>query len=72
MYHKEWDHNAMVPGIFEDFATEINAKIAERVAKRNREIAKKLIATGKLTDEEIASTLGLSLEDIAVLRSQLG
>ena len=68
MYHKEWDHNAMVPGIFEDFATEINAKIDERA----REIAKKLIVIGKLTDEEIVSASGLSLEDIAVLRSQLG
>ena len=31
MYHKEWDHNAMVDGVFEEFAKEIDAKIEERV-----------------------------------------
>ena len=67
VYHKEWDHNAMVDGIFEDFADEINAKIDERT----REIAKKMIANGKLSDEDIASCSGLSVEDVVVLRSQV-
>ena len=67
MYHKVWDHNAMVPGIFKEFATEINEKIDERA----REIAKRMIANGKLSDEEIASCSSLSVENIVVLRSQL-
>ena len=75
MYHKEWDHNAMVDGIFEDFADEINAEIAKNVSKslleRNREIGKRLIVNGKMSDEEIASCSDLTLEDVVVLRSQL-
>ena len=67
MYHTVWDHNAMVPGLFKEFATEINAKIDERA----REIAWRMIANGKLSDEEIASCSGLSVEDIVVLRSLL-
>ena len=63
VYHKEWDHNAMVPGIFEDFATEINAKIAENVSKKTREIAKKMKAKKKPIDEIIEFT-GLSKEEI--------
>ena len=70
MYHKEWDHNVMVPGIFKEFATEINAKIDERISDRNRESAKRMIAVGKLSDEEIADCSGLSIEDVVVLRSQ--
>ena len=75
MYHKEWDHNAMVDGIFEDFADEINAEIAKNVSKsllkRNREIGKRLIVNGKMSDEEIASCSDLTLEDVVILRSQL-
>ena len=75
MYHKEWDHNAMVDGIFEDFADEINAEIAKNVSKslleRTREIGKRLIVNGKMSDEEIASCSDLTLEDVVILRSQL-
>ena len=59
MYHKEWDHNAMVDGIFEEFATEINAKIDERT----REIAKKMKAKNKPIDEIVEFT-GLSAEEV--------
>jgi hypothetical protein len=66
VFHKEYDHNAMVDGIFEEFADEINAKIDGRT----REIAKKLIRLGD-SDEKIAAVTELPLEDIVVLRSQL-
>jgi predicted transposase/invertase (TIGR01784 family) len=71
MHHEKWDHNVMVPGIFKEFATEINAKIEERISDRNREIAKKMVAAGKLSDAEIADYSGLSVEDVVVLRSQM-
>ena len=65
----------MVDGIFEDFADEINAEIAKNVSKsllkRNREIGKRLIVNGKMSDEEIASCSDLTLEDVVLLRSQL-
>ena len=65
----------MVPGIFKEFATEINAEIAKNVSKslleRNREIGKRLIVNGKMSDEEIASCSDLTLEDVVLLRSQL-
>ena len=67
MYHKVWDHNALRRGFFKEFATEINAKIDERA----REIAKRMIANGKLTNEEIANCSGLSIEEVVVLRSQV-
>ncbi|MBR6855075.1 MAG: hypothetical protein IKN03_06740 [Fibrobacter sp.] len=70
MYHKEWDHNAMVDGIFEDFADEINAEIAKNVSKsllkRNREIAKKLKARNRPIDEIVEDT-GLTKEEVEAL-----
>ncbi len=66
MYHKVWDHNALRDGFFEEFAEDVNAKVEDRA----REIAKRMIADGKLTNEEIASYSGLSIEDVVVLRSQ--
>ena len=75
MHHDRWDHIVMVPGIFKEFAAEINAEIAKNVSKslseRNREIAKRLLANGKMSDEEIASCSDLTLEDIEILRNQL-
>ena len=67
MYHKVWDHNALRRGFFKEFATEINAKLDERA----REIAKRMIANGKLPDEDIAECSGLSIEDVVVMRSQM-
>ena len=67
MYHKVWDHNALRDGFFEEFADDVNAKIEERA----REIAKRMIDAGKLSDEDIAAYSGLTLEDVVVLRSQL-
>ena len=70
VYHKEWDHNAMVDGIFEDFADEINAEIAKNVSKsllkRNREIAKKLKARNRPVDEIVEDT-GLTKEEVEAL-----
>ena len=71
MYHKVWDHNALRDGFFKEFADDVNAKIEERISGRNREIAKKMIVLGKLSNEEIAAATDLSLEDVVVLRSQL-
>lgn len=67
MYHKVWDHNALRDGFFEEFADDVNAKIDERA----REIAKRLVANGKLPNEDIAECSGLSIEDVVVLRSQM-
>lgn len=66
MYHKVWDHNALRDGFFEEFAEDVNAKVEDRA----REIAKRMLAGGRLTDEEIAAYSGLSIEDVIVLRSQ--
>ena len=75
MYHEEFDHNAIMPGLFEEFADEINAKVEERtrerVGERTREIAKSLVTNGKLSDEEIAACSGLSVEDVGALRNQI-
>lgn len=66
VYHQEYDHNAMVPGIFKEFASEINAKIDERVSENTREMAKKLKAKGVPVDV-IAESSGLSQADILKL-----
>ena len=70
MYHKEWDHNAMVDGIFEDFADEINAEIAKNVSKslleRNREFAKKMKARNRPIKEIVEDT-GLTEEEVKAL-----
>ena len=70
VFHAEWDHNALKNSFFEEFADDVNAKVEEGVANRNRESAKRMIADGKLSNEEIASYSGLSIEDVVVLRSQ--
>ena len=70
MYHKEWDHNAMVDGVFEEFAKEIDAKVEERASKkvneRERQMAKAMREQG-VTDSIIAKVSGLSVEEIAKL-----
>ena len=70
MFHAEWDHNALRRSFFEEFADDVNAKVAEGVSDNKREIAKRMIANGKLSDKEIAECSGLSIEDVVVLRSQ--
>ena len=67
MHHDRWDHNVLRRGFFQEFADDINAKLDER----SREIAQRMIAKGKLPDEEIADYSGLSVEDVIVLRSQM-
>ena len=74
VYHKEWDHNAMVDGVFEEFAKEIDAKVEERVSERisrelnesKREMAKALREQG-VADSIIAKVSGLPVEEIARL-----
>lgn len=66
VYHKEWDHNAMVDGIFEEFADEINAKVAEGVLDKTREMAKGL-RDDKVPMEIIIRRTGLSEKEIRKL-----
>ena len=70
MFHAEWDHNALRRSFFEEFADDVNAVVEEGVADNKREIAKRMITDGKLSNEEIATYSGLSIEDVVVLRSQ--
>ena len=50
----------MVPGIFKEFAAEINAEIAKNVSKslseRNREFAKRLKARNRPVEEIVEDT----------------
>ena len=66
VYHEKWDHNVMVKGVFEEFADEINAKVAESVSESKREMAKALREQG-VADSIIAKVSGLSVEEIARL-----
>lgn len=66
VYHKEWDHNAMVDGIFEEFADEINAKVAESVSERELEIARKMKAKN-MPVEEIVEFTGIPAEQVETL-----
>ena len=66
VYHKEWDHNAMVDGIFEEFTDEINAKVNESVSEREREMAKGL-RDDNVPMEIIVRRTGLSEEEIRKL-----
>ena len=60
----------MVPGIFREFATEINAEIAKNVSKsiseRNRKFAKKMKARNRPV-EEIVEDTGLTEEEVKAL-----
>ena len=66
VYHKEWDHNAMVDGIFEEFADEINAKVAESISERELEIARKMKAKN-MPVEEIVEFTGIPAEQVETL-----
>ena len=66
VYHKEYDHNAMVDGIFEEFADEINAKVASSVQDREREMARNMLAEGDSV-EKISRITHLSEEEIRKL-----
>ena len=66
MYHKEWDHNAMVEGVFEEFADEINAKVSESVAESKRETAKSLRMQG-VADSIIVTATGLTEAEVKAL-----
>jgi predicted transposase/invertase (TIGR01784 family) len=66
VYHKEWDHNAMVDGIFEEFADEISAKVAEGVSERELEMARQMLADREPIDK-ISRYTHLSEETIRSL-----
>jgi len=66
MHHDRWDHIVMVPGIFREFATEINAEIAKNVSKNTRDIAKKMKARNRPIKEIIEDT-GLTEEEVKAL-----
>ena len=70
MHHERWDHIVMVPGIFKEFATEINAEIAKNVSKSvsdtKHEIAKKMKARNRPIDEIVEDT-GLTKEEVEAL-----
>lgn len=66
MYHKEWDHNAMVEGVFEEFADEINAKVSESVAENTHEIARKMRSQG-VADSIIVTATGLTEAEVKAL-----
>ena len=66
MYHKEWDHNAMVEGVFEEFADEINAKVSESVSEKTRETAKSLRMQG-VADSIIVTATGLTEAEVKAL-----
>ena len=66
MYHKEWDHNAMVEGVFEEFADEINAKVSESVSENTREIARKMRSQG-VADSIIVTATGLTEAEVKAL-----
>ena len=61
-----WNHNAMVDGVFEEFVKEIDAKVAEGVSEKTRQMAKAMREQG-VTDSIIAKVSGLSLEEISRL-----
>ena len=55
-----------------DIKYEKESSYLDGIRDTQRENAKRMIANGKLTNEEIASYSGLSIEDVVVLRSQAG
>ena len=69
VYHKEYDHNAMVDGIFEEFADEINAKVASSVQDREREMARNMLAEG-LAPALVVEISGLTEDEVMALMQQ--
>ena len=70
VYHKEYDHNAMVDGIFEEFADEINAKVASSVQDREREMARNMLAEGDSV-EKVSRITKLSEREALKLKKEL-
>lgn len=66
MHHDRWDHIVMVPGIFREFADEINAEISKNVSKNTREIAKKM-KSKNMPVKEIIEFTGLTEEEVKAL-----
>jgi len=66
MFHEKWDHNVLKDSFFEEFADEINAKVAEGVLDKTREMAKGL-RDDKVPMEIIIRRTGLSEEEIRKL-----
>ena len=66
MHHEKWDHNVMGAAFLEDYADLVNAKVAEGISEREREMAKAMREQG-IPDSTIAVVSGLSEEDISKL-----
>ena len=66
MFHEKWDHNVLKDSFFEEFADEINAKVAEGVLDSKREMAKGL-REDDVPMEIIVRRTGLSEEEIRKL-----
>ena len=70
MHHDRWDRNVMVPGIFKEFATEINAEIAKNVSSAKREIALEMLSDGDAV-EKVSRITHLSLDEVLELKKSL-
>ena len=66
MHHEKWDHNVMGAAFLEDYADLVNAKVAEGVLDKIREMAKGL-RDDNVPMEIIVRRTGLSEEDIRKL-----
>ena len=66
MFHEKWDHNVLRASFFEEFADEINAKVAEGVSERELEMARQMLADNEPIDK-ISRYTHLSEETIRSL-----
>ena len=51
MFHEKWDHNVLRASFFEEFADDINAKVAEGVLDSKREMARQMLADNEPIDK---------------------
>ena len=66
MHHERWDHNVMGAAFLEDYADLVNAKVAEGVLDKTREMARDMLAEGDSV-EKVARITHLSEETIRKL-----
>ena len=66
MHHERWDHNVMGAAFLEDYADLVNAKVAEGVLDKTREMARDMLAEG-FSVEKVARITHLSEETIRKL-----
>ena len=66
MHHEKWDRNVMGAAFLEDYADFVNAKVAEGVLDKTREMARDMLAEGDSV-EKVARITHLSEETIRKL-----